>query len=470
MLKIKFIFLFIFTSGLFNFGISQNDIGNKYLTDFNMLVTNLKELHPILYKNISQDEFNNEVKKISERLVRTNSQNQAIYMIQELIYKIGNGHAGDISVYNGDLGITKALPFSVYILGGDLYINDYPADTFFNGTKINSIESTNSKSIIDSLKIFFPTDGNRDVICYFLQPYFNTYYSAFCTQKDTFLINTEKGLIKASACIKGTDLFDKLIIKKNWKEYFGENSFKTEITQNYGYYRFERFDNPKIENGYYALIKELNEGKINNLIIDLRYNNGGEALMTGRMASYLKTKPFKIFTNIYTTNIKRPTYLKNMDNKTYFKFRNLRSVKEYNLRKVVRLEKCLKEIKPNKDAFKGHIYILTSSISLSASTMFCKYLKVEPNVTFIGTETSGAMNYLWASNFCITKCPNLNTTFSFGMELLELKENSVQTEQPEGLIPENKIYYTIQDRLHKTDKELEWIKSDILKSTEKNTK
>ena len=111
MLKIKFIFLFIFTSGLFNFGISQNDIGNKYLTDFNMLVTNLKELHPILYKNISQDEFNNEVKKISERLIRTNSKNQAIYMIQELIYKIGNGHAGDISVYNGDLGITKALPF-----------------------------------------------------------------------------------------------------------------------------------------------------------------------------------------------------------------------------------------------------------------------------------------------------------------------------------------------------------------------
>lgn len=186
MLKIKFIFLSICTIGLFKSGVSQVDIGNKYLSDFNMLVTNLKELHPILYKNISQDEFNNDVKRISERLIQTNSQNQAIYMIQELIYKIGNGHAGDISVYNGDLGITKALPFSVYILGGDLYINDYPADTSYNGTKINSIENTNSRAIIDSLKIFFPTDGNRDVICYFLQPYFNTYYSAFCIQKDTF--------------------------------------------------------------------------------------------------------------------------------------------------------------------------------------------------------------------------------------------------------------------------------------------
>ena len=470
MLKIKFIFLSIFTLGLLNSGISQTDIGNKYLTDFNMLVTNLKELHPILYKNISQDEFNNDVKRISERLIQTNSQNQAIYMIQELVYKIGNGHAGDISVYNGDLGIIKALPFSVYILGSDLYINDYPADTSYNGKKINSIENTNSKSIIDSLKIFFPTDGNRNVICYFLQPYFNTYYSAFCTQKDTFLINTEKGLIKASACIKGTDLFDKLIIKKNWKEYFGENGFKTETTPNYGYFRFERFNNSKIENQYYSLIKELNTKKIKNLIIDLRYNNGGEALMTGKMASYLKTKPFKIFTNMYITNIRKPTNLKYIGDKRYFKFRNLRTVKENNLRKVVRFEKCLKDTKPNKDSFKGHIYILTSSITLSSSTMFCKYLKDEQNVTFVGTETSGAINYLWASNFCVTNCPNLNTTFSFGMELLELKENSVQEELPQGFIPENKVEYTIQDRLHKTDKELEWIKSDILKSTEKNTK
>jgi len=464
MIKIKLIFLSIFIIGQLNYVISQNDIGNKYLADFNMLVTNLKELHPILYKNIGQNEFDKDVKRISERLLQPTSPNKAIYIIQEFIYKIGNGHAGDISIYNGDLGITKALPFSVYIIDTDLYINDYPADTTLNGTKIISIENTNSKSIIDSLKIFFPTDGNRNLICYFLQPYFNTYYSAFCSQKDTFLINTEKGLIKAAACKNESELFNKLIIKKNWEEYFGKNSFKIEITQNYGYYRFQRFDNSKNEKAYYSLIKELNEKKVNNLIIDLRYNNGGEALMTGKMASYLKTKPFKIFTNMYITNIRRPTNLKYMGDKPYFKFRNLRTIREKDLRKVVRFEKCLKEIKPNKDAFKGHIYILTSSITLSASTMLCKYLEDEANVSFVGSETSGAMNYLWASNFCITECQNLNTVFSFGMELLELKENSIQLEQPKGLIPENKIEYTIQDRLNKTDKELEWVKADILKN------
>ncbi|MDP2388023.1 MAG: S41 family peptidase [Bacteroidota bacterium] len=464
MIKIKLIFLSIIVIGHFNYIMSQNDIGNKYLTDFTMLVTNLKELHPILYKNLSQNEFDNEVKKISERLRQTTSQNKAIYMIQELIYKIGNGHAGDISIYNGNLGISRALPFSVYIIDTDLYINDYPADTTLNGTKIISIENTASKSIIDSLKIFFPTDGNRNLICYFLQPYFNTYYSAFCSQKDTFLINTEKGIIKAAACKTESELFTKLIIKKNWEEYFGKSNFKIDVTQNYGYYRFGRFDNPKNEKAYYSLIKELNEKKVNNLIIDLRYNNGGEALMTGKMASYLKTKPFKIFTNMYITNIRRPTNLKYMGNKLHFKFRNLKTVKKNDLRKIVRFEKCLKEIKPNKNAFKGHIYILTGSITLSASTMFCKYLEDETNVSFVGSETSGAINYLWASNFCITECKNLNTIFSFGMELLELKENSIQFESPKGLIPENKIEYTIQDRLNKKDKELDWVKEDIFKN------
>ena len=86
-------------------------------------------------------EFDNDVKKISERLLQSPSPNKAIYIIQEFIYKIGNGHAGDISIYNGDLGITKALPFSVYIIDADLYINDYPADTTFNGTKIIAIEN-----------------------------------------------------------------------------------------------------------------------------------------------------------------------------------------------------------------------------------------------------------------------------------------------------------------------------------------
>jgi hypothetical protein len=383
------------------------------------------------------------------------------------MYQIGNGHAGNVSVYNGDLGVEKILPFSVHILNGELFINDYPQDSTYSGAKITAIGNTPAKNIIDSLKIFFPVDGKRDIVSYFLQPFFNTYYAAFCVQRDTFDISTDKGNLKMLAALKGSETFDHLINKKNWKEYFGENrTFIKKVSENYGYIKFDRFNNSKNEELYYSLINELNEKKVQNLIIDLRCNNGGEDRMTGRMASYIASKPFRIYENIYTSKCRRPTYIGMMNNKFYLKHRHLKSLAHDSLRKVVRFDKSLALIQPNKNRFKGHVYVLTGSISLSASTMFCKYIQDEPNVSFVGTETSGAINYLWAGEFCSLHLPNLKTDYLFGIELLELKKNSI-SELPTGLVPSAHIEYSITDLLAKTDKEMEWIISDILRKSTK---
>jgi hypothetical protein len=445
---------------------SQITSNKNFSSDFKILVTSLRELHPLLYKNISKHNFDSLATKTSERLSSAKSKNQAIYFIQEFMYEIGNGHAGNVSVYNGDLGVEKVLPFSVYILEGQLYINDYYQDTTYNGAKINFIENTPAEKIIDSLKIFFPVDGKREVISYFLQPYFNTYYAAFCTQTDTFHITTDKGNLKMAASLKGSETFNLLVNKKNWKEYFRKNICEKEVNANYGYIKFDRFNDSKNEQLYYSLINELNEKKVQNLIIDLRCNNGGEDRMTGRMASYIASKPFRIYENIYTTNCKRPTYIGMMNNKFYLKHRFMKSRAQDSLRKVVRFDKSLHLIQPNKNRFKGHVYVLTGSISLSAATMFCKYVQEEPNVSFVGTETSGAINYLWAGEFCSLHLPGLETDYLFGIELLELKKNGVN-ELPTGLVPPTHIEYSISDLLTKKDKEMEWIINDILKKSAK---
>ena len=195
-------------------GISQNSVGKKYQEDFHVLITRLKELHPILYTNISKEEFDQEVKTISDRLLQTSCNFKAIYIIQELVYKIGNSHAGNLSVYE-DLGVRKALPFSVFILNNELYINDYPADSTFNGSKIEKIENTESKILIDSLRIFFPIDGERDVLNYSMQSLFNNLYGAFCVQKDTFSIVTSRGPLIAPALFRGDELFESLVLKNN---------------------------------------------------------------------------------------------------------------------------------------------------------------------------------------------------------------------------------------------------------------
>lgn len=446
---------------------AQKDSSDVFVKDFNVLITSLKELHPNLYTNISKEDFDKEVETISRRLTSIISRNQAIYIIQELIYKLGNGHAGNMSVYE-DLGITRALPFSVYIIEDELFIKDFPSDTALNGKKILSIENTKSKKIIDSLQIFFPRDGNRQFSNYNLQPLFNNLYGAFCVQKDTFSIVTETGLHSVLAARRGTEIFKKLCLDYS-DEYFGINPYlNTEITKEYGYFQFAGFvskiKDHKIEKEFKAFIKELNTREIPNVIIDLRINSGGDPYQAGYMASFFTEKSFRIFEGAYLTPNRKPTYFKEMDEHFYIRTRHLKTDNNDTLPKIVRFESGLIQTKPNKKGYKGQIYIMTGSITHSASTMFCKYLMDQENVTFVGSETTGAINYFWANKMCKLELKSLKTTFAFGMELLELKENSSQTELPIGLVPEIKVNYTIQDLIEKKDVELEWIKKEIGKT------
>jgi hypothetical protein len=445
---------------------SQNKYSINFVEDFNILVNSLEELHPMLYKNIGKDQFHTQVSQISQRLMIMNSRPKAIYIIQELFYKLGNSHAGNISAYS-DLGAEKVLPFSVYIIGHELYIKNYSADTSLNGTRILAIENTGSAQIIDSLKIFFPTDGNRDIISYNLQPLFNNLYSAFSHQKDTFLISTEKGKLKFPAALRGSKIFEE-VMHETSDAYFGKDRIlKKEITDQYGYFKFisflSEYKGYEIENEFESFIKEANEKQLKNIVIDLRYNSGGDPYVAGRMTSYLSDHSFKIFEHVYITPMRRPTFIEYMDERKVYRVRNLKS-KYVNddIMEVVRFEKAIKPVKPNLQRFKGKIYIITGSITQSSSTMLCTYLKDQPNVVFVGSEGIGSVNYFWASEHCRITLPLLKTKFSFGMELIELKDGSSKKELPVGLVPDHVITYTIDDLLQKKDKEMEFILKDIV--------
>ncbi len=457
-----------FTIGLFTSDIAPGENGKKYFADFNILATSLKELQPCLYKNITREEFDKQVVLVSERLLTTSSRNKAIYIIQEFFYKLGNSHAGNISVY-GDVGTQNALPMSFYIVQNQLYIKEFPADTSFNGTKVISIQNTKSEALIDSLKIFFLRDGVRETMDPNLQCYFNNLYGAFCSQPDTFHMVTENGKIVAPALIRGTSLFEKIVLD-NGESYFGpeeERILTRRIKKNYGYFRFKNFHpeirKVKIKEEYISFIKEVNAKHIPNIIIDLRDNNGGESQLSAQMASWITDHPVVAFTNSYTTCKRKPTYLDIIDDKLYFKSRFLISHRQDSLRKIYSFIDG-KTVSPQKERFKGQVYILVGPFTQSASSLFCSFFTDQSNVTFVGDETNGAINFFWAGNFFSCPLPNLKTNFSFGVQLLEFKRNSVMTEPQLPLVPEVKIKYTIEDRMQHHDLEMEWVLADISKN------
>lgn len=434
-----------------------------YAKDFHYLVQTMRELDPMLYKCISEEKFNQKVLEVENRLKNVDSRYKAIYIIQEFIFGLGDGHAGIISIYHEDFysEILSLIPFSVYILKDELYIKKYEINPELNGTQILAIDNVSSKDIIDSLKIFFPSDGKEQITDFLVQPMFSLLYGAFCHQADTFKLSTKTGTIKLPSAIKGDSLHTKRS-SMSIKSYIDpEVILKKEINDKYGYFRFigfkSKINEVEIEKEFEDFISKLNTKKIPNAIIDLRYNSGGDPYLAGKMASYFSEKAFKIFENVILTENKIPSHLELVEDPFYYKFRFLGTHSTDHGLEKVKFEKGLKEVKPAAERYKGKVYVITGSTSKSSSTMFCKYLSGQNHITFVGSEASGAKNYFCASNHCKINLPSLNVKASFGLQLIELEKGSSMNQEPIRFSPQYQIEYSIEDLINKKDKEMDWI-------------
>jgi hypothetical protein len=449
---------------------SQNDKGNPYTADFGILVQSMRELYPMIGKTISKEQFEVNVKETNGKLLKAKDQFQAAYLIQCFTYAFGDQHTGtNVFAMKNDQGPDKLLPFSVYIIRNELFIKNYSANTSLNGSKILSIDGVLSKALVDTMKVFVSSDGNR-VDQYYPQTMFNRLYGSFISQRDTFIVVTDKGPIHLPCVNRRESAYAELAAYNGaWKKYMVTDTLRARkvITADYGYFRSFSFEkkeegfNPEKE--FNVLMKEMNDKQVANLIIDLRYNGGGNPNMAGRMASHLISKPFRVFERLILTPAVKPSYRRYMLEK-----RNpARSMWGLKKRKGqderVRFDPGLKITQPTKNGYKGKIFILTGPKTASAATMFCKYLVGQENVVFVGAETPGAINYFCAHAFCFLKLPNTGLIAQFGMELIELKKGSSETEKPLGIIPDKQIDYTIQELLAGKDKEMEWVLNQIQK-------
>jgi C-terminal processing protease CtpA/Prc len=237
------------------------------------------------------------------------------------------------------------------------------------------------------------------------------------------------------------------------------------VTNDYGYFRFTEFKKEEeghiIEDEFESLINELNTKQVGSLVLDLRYNSGGDPYLAGRMATHFTTEPFPLFGRLILTRTRKITYASYMVRNFAYRFRLAGTRVFGDHREKVNYERGLRDYTPSPLHFDGTVYVLTSSMTGSAATMLCKYLQCLPNVRFVGSETNGATNYFCAHKHCELTLPGNDIYATFGMQLIELEKGSSDEEKPHGIIPVNSPAYTIDDLIHSRDKEMEWIRNDI---------
>ena len=266
-------------------------------------------------------------------------------------------------------------------------------------------------------------------------------------------------------------------LKKDRQKY-GYNSLTQENTRHLSFVgkdsavamlRIKGFTRGDYKPFYEEVFTTLDTLKTKTLIIDLRDNFGGRLNEIMDLYSYLTDEKFTLI-NLSETNSRIPVMKASMANSTSFGGKLLLGiispvVLTHNLLKTRKKEgkiyykfKAAKAQEPKPLNFKGKIYVIINGNSFSASSILSTQLKGSKRATIVGEETGGAYNGTVAGLYKIYVLPNTKISARIGLMHIDSKYKV----EPDGygVKPDIEIIPTYQDRLDKTDPELEWILED----------
>lgn len=180
--------------------------------------------------------------------------------------------------------------------------------------------------------------------------------------------------------------------------------------------------------------RTLDKKKVENLIIDVRYNGGGNVGVSNLLTKYLIDHPFKIADSLYANSrsFNNARYIQNQfwywlsmhfiarkksDGKYHFGYFERHFFKP-----------------KNRNHYNGNVYLLTGGNSFSATSLFAKFIKGQKNVTLVGEETGGGAYGNTAWLIPTATLPNTGVRFTVPRFRLVIDKNA--TKDGRGVMPD----------------------------------
>lgn len=409
--------------------------------DLKYLKTKLEDNHPGLYlyssKQIIDRTFDSLENGISSPMTAT-----AFYRhITILSSIIKDGHTLILPQQDDT---NSFLPYHAVIMDNRLFVDmAYTSDTSIpEGSEIISINNLGADKIISQLTERQVRDGyNLTYPTWILSNYFRQYYSFVFGCPEYFTISYKINEKTNTALIKA--LTKDSIFYYRQRNYPGRIfsaqpgealKLKVDTMNNYAVLTIKDFHNDVLKKEYKqnfekvtgAYFEQINNSRVENLVIDLRNNQGGDVENGVYLLSWLLDKPFSV-------------------------------VKEYWCVKNNTLQNChgpsFGEHKPKAGNFRGHLYVLINGGSFSNSGIVSSCLQAHNRATFIGQETGGNPDVIagYSKDFTLP-----NTKIEVQIPTKQFVITGKENNNGRGIMPAHFAAPTLKDLLENKDRELDY--------------
>lgn len=399
---------------------AQNTLNPSELKkDFQLFRTALEEAHPGIYRYAAKSSMDGSFESVVKKLDQPITQQEFYKILNPVLTKIGCGHTklmpsedkGFMYYYNWE----TLFPLKLFLDKNRAYVR-YSYDTRVKlepGTEITAINGMGMDKIIEGLLNNLFSDGHNQTFKHYeLNRYFNALFSNFYLEEGkaynqfniTYKHRGRKGSMNLPSVSYQTVMQHDTAEQNSIPYQLEFKNSKTALLTLRTFWPDEEKYN------FEAFLKEsfteINTKNVENLILDLRGNEGGKDAFGSLLLSYLANSEFRYYDKLVVATNERFSFVEHAQlPEGYEQLRTLITQTEdgefrweHNGNLAVQM--------PQELSFKGRVYVLIDGACFSVTSEFCSVANHLDRVSFIGEETGGGYYGNNSGAFSIVTLPN----------------------------------------------------------------